>query len=79
MNLFPAQGDILYCSGCNNASNVLFRSVFKTCCPDNNYVLCAHKNATTLELDASVTTVASVEFCFDCKKQLTEPKIKSYV
>ena len=74
MNLFPAQGEVLVCTGCNHASNVMIIQTAVACCPDNNYMPCQHKKKIfrTISVEANCETTA--EFCSVCNEKLTNNK-----
>ena len=74
MNLFSAQGEILYCTGCNNASNVWISNKYHACCPDNNYKPCSHDDTYLKIIDVLATCETTVLFCNTCKTELSQPK-----
>ena len=74
MNLFPSQGEILVCTGCGQASNVMIRQSAVACCPDSNYQPCPHKvtSLRVLNVEAGCETTATC--CTICNEQLTDSK-----
>lgn len=71
INLFSAQGNVEVCSGCDTASNTIYRGISKPCCPDNSYKVCRHEKGELRVLSTSVTCELTAVFCSICKTQLT--------